>query len=293
MHRAASAVLASLLAACGAAAQSDTVRIEGGFDCGPADEPGTFFQLRGQSVYFSNRTSSLTTGGQLDGIDCRDNELAQFDISFLEFFPEESLSDYLTFGYFGIVDTIAAIDTDGDGIVDTEEVIDTSFVMAIEDTLGEGATVEDYFPSLDEATIVTALTTTFDSPEFFDALFTAVGHPDLTGDIALLQVNAGFASPVRPGQQLTLVAFKAGVNGDEGMAIGSIATTISRIPDRYCADQNNDGVVTPADFNGWIANFNANSLRADTNGDGAVTAADFNAWIIQYDLGSNGQKCLN
>ncbi len=125
-------------------------------------------------------------------------------------------------------------------------------------------------------------------------LYDTFGFPmDLTGDIALLQVNAGFASPVRPGQQLTLVAFKAGVNGDEGMAIGSIATTISRIPDRYCADQNNDGVVTPADFNGWIANFNANSLRADTNGDGAVTAADFNAWIIQYDLGSNGQKCLN
>jgi hypothetical protein len=293
MHRTASALLVSLLAASGAAAQDDLVQITGGFDCGPVDEPGMFYQLRGQSVYFSNRTAGLTTGGQLDGIDCRNDPLAQFNISFFEVFPEVNLTDYLTFGYFGIVDTIVATDTDEDGLADTEEIVDTSFVMAVEDNLGEGVKVEDYFPSLDEATLVTALTTTFDSPEFFDALFTAIGHPDLTGDIQIRQVNGSIANVIRPGQQLSLVAFTGGEFGDEGQAIGYIVTDIARIPERLCADQNGDGLVLPNDFSAWIANYNANDLRADVNADGSVNPADFSAWIAAFNLGQFGFKCLN
>jgi hypothetical protein len=60
---------------------------------------------------------------------------------------------------------------------------------------------------------------------------------------------------------------------------------------RLCADQNEDGQVTPTDFTAWIANFNANDLRADTNQDGLVTPTDFTAWIAAFNQGINGPIC--
>lgn len=60
---------------------------------------------------------------------------------------------------------------------------------------------------------------------------------------------------------------------------------------RLCADQNGDGLVTPADFNGWILNFNQGSLIADTNQDGFITPADFNGWILAFNQGLNGPTC--
>lgn len=61
---------------------------------------------------------------------------------------------------------------------------------------------------------------------------------------------------------------------------------------RLCADQNGDGLVSPADFNTWILNFNGMDPVADTNQDGLVTPADFNAWIVAYNQGSNGPLCV-
>ena len=51
------------------------------------------------------------------------------------------------------------------------------------------------------------------------------------------------------------------------------------------ADTNNDGAVTPADFNAWIAAFNANAPECDQNADTICTPADFNAWIVNFNLG--------
>ena len=62
---------------------------------------------------------------------------------------------------------------------------------------------------------------------------------------------------------------------------------------RLCADVNNDGVVTPADFSAWVAAFNTQSYRADQNFDGVVTPADFSAWVANFNLGANGPHCLN
>ena len=47
-------------------------------------------------------------------------------------------------------------------------------------------------------------------------------------------------------------------------------------------DQNDDGIVSPADFSAWVANFNANSPLADVNQDGAVSPADFSAWVAAF-----------
>jgi hypothetical protein len=62
-------------------------------------------------------------------------------------------------------------------------------------------------------------------------------------------------------------------------------------PTGLCADQNGDGLVTPADFNAWILNFNNGDIRADTNQDGVVSPADFNAWILAFNGGANGPTC--
>lgn len=64
---------------------------------------------------------------------------------------------------------------------------------------------------------------------------------------------------------------------------------------RRCADVNNDGVVSPADFGAWIGAFNTMNYRGDQNGGGfgAVTPADFGAWISNFNLGNAGPLCLN
>lgn len=63
-------------------------------------------------------------------------------------------------------------------------------------------------------------------------------------------------------------------------------------PTRLCADQNQDGFVTPADFSAWIANFNTMSPIADVNQDNLVTPADFSAWIAAFNQGVNGPTCV-
>ncbi len=82
-----------------------------------------------------------------------------------------------------------------------------------------------------------------------------------------------------------------GTNAD-AVTMADLAAADAVIPDdRLCADQNGDGLVTPADFNGWILNFNNGSLIADTNQDGFVTPADFNGWILAFNQGTNGPTC--
>ncbi len=62
---------------------------------------------------------------------------------------------------------------------------------------------------------------------------------------------------------------------------------------RFCADVNDDGNVSPADFSAWVGAFNTQNYRADQNDDGNVTPADFSAWVGNYNLGANGPTCLN
>ena len=63
------------------------------------------------------------------------------------------------------------------------------------------------------------------------------------------------------------------------------------IPETCFADVNGDGAATPADFNAWIAAYNAGDPASDQNGDGIFGAgvpgavSDFNAWIINYNAG--------
>ena len=87
---------------------------------------------------------------------------------------------------------------------------------------------------------------------------------------------------------LVTFATTPGAN-QQSLSTNSITLTIGG--GRLCADQNGDGLVSPADFNAWILNFNSGSLIADTNGDGLVSPADFNAWILAFNQGVNGPTC--
>lgn len=51
------------------------------------------------------------------------------------------------------------------------------------------------------------------------------------------------------------------------------------------ADLNQDGTLSPADFNAWIKAFNDQSPAADQNNDGQITPADLNGWIINFNAG--------
>jgi len=77
---------------------------------------------------------------------------------------------------------------------------------------------------------------------------------------------------------------------DNGTDSGS-ARVITGGP-RWCADQNRDWQVTPADFSAWIGNFNVMNFLADVNQDGFVTPADFSAWIAAFNQGVNGSFCV-
>lgn len=51
------------------------------------------------------------------------------------------------------------------------------------------------------------------------------------------------------------------------------------------ADTNRDGMLTPADFNGWILAYNNRTGPCDQNRDSLCTPADFNGWILNFNDG--------
>ncbi|MEL6499475.1 MAG: GC-type dockerin domain-anchored protein [Planctomycetota bacterium] len=64
---------------------------------------------------------------------------------------------------------------------------------------------------------------------------------------------------------------------------GDVLTLVSLDP---CpADVNDDGQVSPNDFNAWINAYNSNTPACDQNGDGECRQNDFNAWILNFNAG--------
>ena len=173
--------------------------------------PDTYFRLVGQSAYMQFRTDGSTSGGQLDFTTGPGNG----NIVYTEVFPPPGLSNFLTFAYFGLVETRSSLD---------DSVIDTSFVMALTPIGQSQITFQDFFPSFTESEVVTALSTTFDSAEFFTLLGEVPGVLGGTGNIGLPELAV-------PGESMDLVAFLGGGNGDEKVIIGTLATTVAVIPE--------------------------------------------------------------
>ncbi len=203
----------------------DRVTIAGaiGFPDGSDPDGPSYFRLAGQSAFFSTRTSSFSTGGQLDGFTTYDSENGPFEAQYFEVFPEVNLTDYLRFGYFGVVETVTFDAALG------ETVTDRSLVFAGRFGEFDGMTIDQILPFTTESELVDALVSNFDSPQFFDALFSAVGNPDLQGDIRLSQREpGGIAETVREGESIGLYALIGGANGDEAVDIGYLATAVLR-----------------------------------------------------------------
>lgn len=192
-------VFACCIALSSTIAWADTVTINVDLD-EPAD--GTY-RLVGQSAFIQTRTDSITSGGQLDFI-----ESGSHSITFDELFPPASLSDYLGFAYFGILETIDIFD----------EVTGQFLVIAYLPGHGVGEAVTDTFP-YDAITLVNAFTSEFDSPEFLDMLGLVPSNSTTLGDIAVPPIG-------RPGTTLDLVAFFAGEAGPVGFKVGTLDVVV-------------------------------------------------------------------
>ena len=82
------------------------------------------------------------------------------------------------------------------------------------------------------------------------------------------------------------VVFSPNAGGFWRLADGALAFRLEGADATACAaDTNNDGMVTPADYNAWILAFNSQSPACDQNGDGECTPADLNAWILGFNTG--------
>lgn len=195
----------TVLAGLAGTASADSVSIDGTLD---APDAGGSYTLIGQSAFFVTTAGGFSSGGQLDGVGS-----GAFGIGYEELFPPPSITDYQRFGYVGLMETY-----DGAG-----DLADVSLVVAMQPGFGVGMTIGDVLSGLDEATLVAGISGSFDSPEFFDLLFAAVGSPDTSGNVALPTVPL-------PGDTLTLVAFTGGANGDLGVAVGTLSVTITPAP---------------------------------------------------------------
>jgi hypothetical protein len=182
------------------------------FDTG---DPDTYFQLAGQSAYLQFLSGSSTSGGQLDGV----SGPGGGSIVYTEVFPPSNLTDYQTFAYFGLVETRSFFD---------DAVLSTNFVVALLPSFAPapGQTFADVFSFLSstEDEVVTALSTSFDSPEFFAVMTEVANLSGGRGDIALPQLG-------RPGHTMDLIAFLPGSNGNEAVGIGTLGTSVAVVPE--------------------------------------------------------------
>ncbi len=184
----------------------------------------TFYRLTGQSAFLQFLQNSGSSGGQLDGA-------IGFDIiNFIEAFPPIDLEEYLTYGYFGVIELVGT-DSNDDEVVITQSVVVGFRGDAVNDPVGQS--FFDVF-NLDLSVVLNKLTTEFDSDEFFDLMGFVSSNFDnqaTTGLFNLLidpNTNTGISTPVRPGEELRLIAFFGG-NGDQGVDVGRIDFTQSRI----------------------------------------------------------------
>ena len=66
---------------------------------------------------------------------------------------------------------------------------------------------------------------------------------------------------------------------------GADGIVVAREANECLADTNGDGMVSPADFSAWVAQFNTSGPLCDQNGDGMCSPADFSAWVANYNAG--------
>ncbi len=194
-----------------------------GFDIEFDGNP-TFYRLTGQSAFLQTLEFYGTSGGQLDGAVGGDV------ITYTEAFPPTDLTEYLTYAYFGVIELVG---TDSNL---NEVVLERSLVVGFREPADAvGQSIVDLF-GYERSVIVDALTTAFDSDEFFDIMSMVSNDPATNAQMGLLTLTLDpdvFVSDpphhVRSDEGLFLVAFLGGAEGDLGVEVGSIGYTVTRI----------------------------------------------------------------
>ncbi len=170
---------------------------------------GSYIQLEGQSAFLTYRTSSSTSGGPLNNVS-EPGTVIQYE----EGFPEPAITDYQTFGYFGIV-----------GSYDEENnLLNRSFVATFLPGSYDSTLTTTFFTNFDfeyseDDGVLADAFGTFDSPEFLNLLDNFASYTGVLGDIALPTVPEA-------GQTMDLVAFIGGVDGYEARKIGEVAVSV-------------------------------------------------------------------
>ena len=123
-------------------------------------------------------------------------------------------------------------------------------------------------------------------------VYTASGFSPLRPDLSRMTNTGAAASPtpyrVRLAPDLTTAVAAQAIGFDSVAAFASALDSCPIPPNTAgaCpADTNNDGLVTPADYNAWILAYNNQAPECDQNGDGLCTPADYNGWILNYNTG--------
>ncbi|MEL7485029.1 MAG: PQQ-dependent sugar dehydrogenase, partial [Planctomycetota bacterium] len=120
-----------------------------------------------------------------------------------------------------------------------------------------------------------------------------------TGEVVAFDVATGVETAVASMPAASLVSFGEDAAGElfvvsifgevlrlvSDLAVDSDGDGVVDSCEVCPADTNGDGLVNPADFNAWVAAFNAQASACDQNGDGVCNPADFNGWVINFNAG--------
>ncbi|MEL6795328.1 MAG: GC-type dockerin domain-anchored protein [Planctomycetota bacterium] len=164
---------------------------------------------------------------------------------------------------------------------------DNDITVATCPTGGDGLSLGLYRP---DGTLVATGVDTFCADNGFSEEILFENAP--RGDYILAVSGSGATYEpnfIISGNHSTENTFTQAVINDGLDAIGVIEfegqATFTRFRMTCLADVNRDGQLTPADFNAWIAAFNAQTPECDQNGDFFCNSGDFNAWVINFNAG--------
>ncbi|MEO1584827.1 MAG: GC-type dockerin domain-anchored protein [Planctomycetota bacterium] len=116
-----------------------------------------------------------------------------------------------------------------------------------------------------------------------DYRFTLATDPELTNVVLELEPLIAPSVFIPSLDRCTTYYWQVEARNPNGSTLSS--PEISSFTTVGGADQNGDGLISPADFSAWVLNFNNTNPLADVNGDGVVSPNDFSAWILAFNAG--------
>ncbi|MEO0632454.1 MAG: GC-type dockerin domain-anchored protein, partial [Planctomycetota bacterium] len=121
----------------------------------------------------------------------------------------------------------------------------------------------------------------YDSPAFIGEASTVLADTTSPTDVWTRSGLSGIVPPNAVEARVTIAFQQTAFNLGGSVFVDSVTFDTTACP----ADTNNDGSLTPADFNAWVLAFNTQAPECDQNDDGNCNPGDFNAWILNFNAG--------